>query len=92
MGEYVEHPSRGNVYLSFKGTPAEKVGVTMTLYYQPLLEDGADHHVYLDGELKLDVTDQVYVKFLLQLREDSRPPEGREERDTSTLVALGYKF
>lgn len=91
-GEYVEHPSRGNVYLSYKGILRENVEGTMTLYYQPLLEDGADHHVYLDGEVGVVVIENVQVKFILQVREDSRPPEGREVRDTSTVIALGYKF
>jgi len=83
---------RGNAYLALHYRFNERVRVQSTLYYQPSWQDAADYRLLDDAALHVALSDQLDLKLVLELSQDSRPPAGVQSTDMSYKTGLSYRF
>lgn len=80
---------RGTNLLVVNGSTGP-VALTLTGFFQPLLDDWADHRVSAAGSAAVPLGTRWDLEISLNWRRDSRPPMGVEPNDAGITVGLRF--
>jgi putative salt-induced outer membrane protein YdiY len=83
---------RASVYLDLRHDLAERLGLGVTVFYQPRLDAWSDWQLAVETRLAVHLTKSLALTLQLHLAYDTTPPDGVETLDTATLVGLGWSF
>ena len=88
-----EENIRANIYIAYGVKFSNKSSLAYTLYYQPNTEKFDDYVISNKLELKLQVYEQLYLKFGAAYDADSYPPYGiKKKYDFSQSTTFIYRF
>lgn len=83
---------RGNLYLSFLRTFDELWITSLTVYYQPALDEFSDFRLHAEAGLELKLTQMLALTLKYAHQYDSAPPPTVRRQDISYLAGLSWKF
>lgn len=91
----VDHPStitanRWNNYINLRFKLKDNISFFNTGYFQPRFDDFGDYRILLDSSLQFAFTENFSFSTSLNLRYDSRPPDGLEPLDLD--VRNGFRL
>ncbi len=76
--------------LVYRVTP--RVSVDALAFFQPAVSDFADHRIFAQGDLKVEITGALSLFTGVQVEEDSRPADGVSRTDWETSTGFSYDF
>ncbi|MDQ6950514.1 MAG: DUF481 domain-containing protein [Mariprofundales bacterium] len=85
------HRWRGNLYLALQHK-TEHAKLADTLYYQPDLHRFGDYRLLNESSITLPISKDVALKVSLEIRQQSRPPQGVKRTDIGYSTALSYSL
>lgn len=88
----VSHLWRGNTYLALQYAFNDRVRLQNTLYYQPGWKDVADYRLLDDAALNVALGDNLDLKLVIEIAQDSRPPTGIKRTDINYKTGLSFRF
>ncbi|MBX3041588.1 MAG: DUF481 domain-containing protein [Bdellovibrionaceae bacterium] len=83
---------RGNIYLSLLRTLDELWLMSITLYYQPALDEFSDFRLHSEIGLELKLNQMLAFTLKYTHQYDSAPPPTVQRQDISYLAGLSLKF
>lgn len=87
-----ENNQRVNSYIAYSSKFANKSRVGLSFYYQPKINEFADHVTSTDFELRLLVIDKLFLQFKVAYDTDSNPPLGVRKYDLTQNTSFIYEF
>ncbi|MCW8894575.1 DUF481 domain-containing protein [Sulfurimonas sp.] len=87
-----EDNTRLNSYLAYSIGFNNKASFSCTLYYQPKTNDFSDYVQSSELELKLNIFEELYLKFNASWNVDSKPPVGVEKSDFVQTTSFVFNF
>lgn len=87
-----EDNMRLNTYLAYKVGLSNKSSFSCTLYYQPKIDEFSDYVQSSQVELKLQVFEDLYLKFNASWNVDSKPPVGVKKSDFVQTTTFVFNF
>ena len=87
-----ENNQRMNSYIAYTSEFGNKSRVSLSFYYQPKLNEFADHVTSTDFELRLLVVDKLFLQFKVAYDTDSNPPIGVRKYDLTQNTSFIYEF
>jgi len=87
-----ENNQRMNSYIAYSSKFAQRSRVGLSFYYQPKLNEFADHVTSTNFELRLLVIDKLFLQFKVAYDTDSNPPMGVRKYDLTQNTSFLYEF
>jgi hypothetical protein len=87
-----ENNQRMNSYIAYSSEFGHRSRIGLSFYYQPKLNEFADHVTSTDFELRLFVIDRLYLQFKVAYDTDSNPPMGVRKYDLTQNTSFIYEF
>lgn len=87
-----ENNQRMNSYIAYSSEFAQRSRISLSFYYQPKINDFADHVTSTDLELRLLVIDKLFLQFKVAYDTDSNPPIGVRNYDLTQNTSFIYEF
>jgi len=88
----ISHLWRGNTYLALRHAFNDRIRIQNTLYYQPAWTDTADYRLLDDAALHIALAENLDLKLVIEVAQDSRPPTGISHTDISYKTGLSFRF
>jgi hypothetical protein len=92
LGGGVSNLVRSTNYLSFHFAFDDRVGSSMTGYYQPAFEQFDDFRILVDASLSFRISDVVSWSTTVEYRYDSQPPPDLRPFDITLENGLSLEF
>ena len=83
---------RSSSYLTFSLVLGETAEWGNVIYFQPVIDDFEDYRGLADSNLSFSVSDRFSFIVTLNLRYDSRPPEGIKQADLEIKNGISVNF
>lgn len=83
---------RASFYLDLRHDLEDRLGVGVTVFYQPRLDAWSDWQLAAETRLAVHLTKSLALTLQVHLAYDATPPDGVETLDTATLVGIGWSF
>jgi len=83
---------RSSSYLSFRMVLGKTTEWGNVIYFQPSMDDFKDYRGLADSNLRFSVSDRFSFVFTLNLRYDSKPPEGIKKADLEIKNGMSVNF
>lgn len=83
---------RASLYLDLRHDLTDRLGLGLTVFYQPSLTAFSDWQLAAESRLAVHLTKSLALTLQLHLAYDSTPPDDVATLDTATLVGLGWSF
>ena len=83
---------RSTNYVTGRLELSERVTASTTCYFQPDLEQPSDYRILLEGNLQLDIADNLSFSNKLSLRYDSEPPSDVKNTDLEIVHGINISF
>ncbi|MDX1576944.1 MAG: DUF481 domain-containing protein [Gemmatimonadota bacterium] len=90
--EDIDIDHRGSFFVSVIGSVTESVGVDVSGFYQPRLDDFSDSRVSLDASAQTDLVGELDLIVAFALSRESEPAPGVEETDLTLTTGLRFSF
>ena len=90
--EFTHDDHRISAYFSSVWEPSKTVQLTATWYYQPLIEQFADHRLSGNMKLGFSITEKLQFTTSFNYLRDSRPPTDVPKEVYSMSNGLSYSF
>lgn len=87
-----ERNIRLNSYFSYSIDLNDKTSAAYTLYFQPKVDDIADHIQSHEFELKVNIYRDMFLKFAVDYTLDSDPPVGISRYDLTQKTSFVFNF
>lgn len=83
---------RASLYLDLRHDLTDRLGLGLTVFYQPSLTAFSDWQLAAESRLAIHLTKSLALTLQLHLAYDSTPPDDVATLDTATLIGLGWSF
>nr|MEE4267239.1 DUF481 domain-containing protein [Candidatus Krumholzibacteria bacterium] len=83
---------RLSLFLSLVYPVTSRVSVDALVFFQPAVSEFADHRLFAQGDLKVEITGSLSLFTGVQVEEDSRPAGGVARTDWETSTGFSYDF
>lgn len=83
---------RGNVYLSLNWRTEDRVRLSSTTYWQPALDAIGNFRLLEEASLRVRLHGNLDLVTSLNIRHNSRPPQGVERTEVTYRTGLEYNF
>ena len=83
---------RNSSYISFTITPNDKVEITSTTFFQPLLNDLDDFRILNQASLRVKAGKKLGIRINWNYLNDSRPVAGIPSVNYSLSTGVDYNF
>jgi len=88
----IHRTERWNLYLLSRYKSGNGVKFSNTIYYQPSMDDTSDRRALFVSLLSVKATDSIAMQFSIELSNDSKPPIGVENTDSTIRTGFEYVF
>jgi len=83
---------RANSYLALRYKINKRIRLQNTIYYQPAWKDRADYRLIDDAAVHIALADNLDLKLVVEIAQDSSPPAGIKRSDISYKTGLSFHF